>query len=118
MLTIRAGKTTVTTTLGHPFFVVGKGWRMAKQLKEDDWICAQGQTLPIRKITKSEPTEAHNLVVADFGTYFVGNERLLVHDNSPIRPIRLDLPGLAAMPNDEAQPARRGGNAKRMTKPQ
>jgi hypothetical protein len=95
MLTIRAGKTSVTTTLGHPFFVVGNGWRMAKQLKEDEWICAQGQTFPIRKITKAEPKEAHNLVVADFGTYFVGDDRLLVHDNSPIRPARLDMPGLA-----------------------
>jgi hypothetical protein len=96
MLTIRAGKTTVTTTLGHPFFVVGKGWRMAKQLKEDDWIAGEGKTLRIRRIEKAEPVEAYNLVVADFGTYFVGEERIYVHDNSPLPPTRLDMPGLLA----------------------
>jgi hypothetical protein len=96
MLTIRAGKTAVTTTLGHPFFVVGKGWRMAKQLKEDDWIAGEGRTLRIRRIEKAEPVEAYNLVVADFGTYFVGEDRIYVHDNSPLPPTRLDMPGLLA----------------------
>ena len=96
MLTIHAGNSRITTTLGHPFFVVGKGWRMAKQLREDDWVYAQGQTLPIDAIETTEPAEAHNLVVADFGTYFVGKDRVLVHDNSPIRPVRLEMPGLLA----------------------
>ena len=96
MLTIRSGKTAIATTLGHPFFVVGKGWRMAKELRDDDWICAQGRTVPIDAIETAEPVEAHNLVVADFGTYFVGKDRLLVHDNSPIRPARLEMPGLLA----------------------
>jgi hypothetical protein len=96
MLTIRAGKSSVTATLGHPFFVVGHGWRMAKQLKEGDKIATLGGTLPIREIKPAESAEAHNLVAADFGTYFVGDERLFVHDNSPIQPARLDLPGLLA----------------------
>ena len=34
-----------------------------------------------------EPQQAYNLVVADFGTYFVGKSRVLVHDNSPIRDV-------------------------------
>lgn len=97
MLTIRAGKSSITTTLGHPFFVVGKGWRMAKELTEADWICAQGQTLPIDVIEKAETAEAHNLMVADFGSYFVGKDRILVHDNSPIPPVRLEMPGLLAV---------------------
>jgi hypothetical protein len=97
MLTVRAGKSTITATLGHPFFVVGKGWRMAKELTEADWICAQGQTLPIDSIEQAKPAEAHNLMVADFGTYFVGKDRILVHDNSPIPPTRLEMPGLLAV---------------------
>jgi hypothetical protein len=97
MLTIRTGRSAITTTLGHPFFVVGKGWRMAKELQEADWICAFGQTLPIDAIEKAEPAEAHNLMVADFGTYFVGKDRILVHDNSPIPPTRLEMPGLLAV---------------------
>ena len=35
-------------------------------------------------------------MVADFGTYFVGKDRILVHDNSPIPPARLEMPGLLA----------------------
>jgi hypothetical protein len=36
-------------------------------------------------------------MVADFGTYFVGKDRVLVHDNSPIPPTRLEVPGLLAV---------------------
>jgi intein/homing endonuclease len=97
MLTIRAVNSAITATLGHPFFVVGKGWRMAKELKDDDWVYAQGETLPIDAIEKAEPVEAHNLMVLDFGTYFVGKDRVLVHDNSPIPPARLEIPGLFAV---------------------
>ncbi|MEX2140858.1 MAG: polymorphic toxin-type HINT domain-containing protein [Pirellulales bacterium] len=96
MLTVRSGKSAIVTTRGHPFFVVGKGWRMAKELRDDDWLCAQSQTLPIDTIESAEPAEAYNLVVADFGTYFVGQDRVLVHDNSPISPARLEMPGLLA----------------------
>jgi hypothetical protein len=96
MLSIRSGKSAIATTLGHPFFVVGKGWRMAKELRDDDWICAQGRIVPIDAIENAEPVEAYNLVVADFGTYFVGKDRWLVHDNSPISPVRLEMPGLLA----------------------
>jgi hypothetical protein len=37
--------------------------------------------------------EAHNLVVAGFGTYFVGNQGLLVHDNTYRAPTRAVIPG-------------------------
>jgi hypothetical protein len=70
---------------------------MAKQLKVDDLICAEGKTLQVRQIDAAKPVEAHNLMVADFGTYFVGADRVLVHDNSPIQPTRLDMPGLLAV---------------------
>ncbi len=96
MLSIRSGKTAIATTLGHPFFVVGKGWRMAKELRDDDWLCAQGRIVPVDTIESAEPVEAYNLVVADFGTYFVGKDRVLVHDNSPLRPGKLEMPGLLA----------------------
>jgi hypothetical protein len=96
MLCIRSGKSAIATTLGHPFFVVGKGWRMAKELRDDDWISTQGNIAPVDAIESAEPVEAHNLVVADFGTYFVGKDRLLVHDNSPLKPVKLEMPGLLA----------------------
>src|SRR4029079_1739851 len=45
MLTIRTGETALTTTLGHPFFVVGKGWRMATHLEDAVWMCARDRAL-------------------------------------------------------------------------
>jgi hypothetical protein len=39
---------------------------------------------------------AHNLVVADFNTYFVGNQGVLVHDNEYRKPTRSIVPGLVA----------------------
>jgi hypothetical protein len=38
--------------------------------------------------------EAHNLVVGDFNTYFVGDHGFLVHDNTYRRPTTALLPGL------------------------
>jgi hypothetical protein len=96
MLQITSGDTCIAATLGHPFFVVGKGWRMAKELALDDWVCVPGDAVPIDSIEEAKPAEAYNLVVADFGTYFVGKDRMLVHDNSPLKAARLDMPGLVA----------------------
>jgi len=39
---------------------------------------------------------AYNLVVADFGTYFVGKAGLLVHDNSPVVHQGNAVPGLSS----------------------
>jgi hypothetical protein len=39
---------------------------------------------------------AHNLVVADFNTYFVGQAKILVHDNQPRSPTRAVVPGYVA----------------------
>ena len=38
--------------------------------------------------------KAHNLVVADFNTYFVGQRKILVHDVTPRRPTTSIVPGL------------------------
>ena len=84
------------TTKGHPFWVSGIGWRMAKELGDDAVL--HGVTGPsrIRSIQPADEAEAYNLVVADFSTYFVGESGVLVHDNTPRRPTQASLPGLAA----------------------
>jgi hypothetical protein len=40
--------------------------------------------------------EAYNLVVADLGTYFVGERGFLVHDNTPRQPTQALVPGTLA----------------------
>jgi hypothetical protein len=81
---------------GHPFWIVGKGWRMAKELEIGDRLhCLEGSARVT--VIDSQPTEkVYNLTVADFGTYFVGQGQVLVHDNSPRLPTRAALPGYVA----------------------
>jgi hypothetical protein len=95
MVRITAGSESITTTLGHPFWVSGHGWKMAKELQVGDRLHSHGgaiEVLTVEPLDKPEP--AHNLVVADFNSYFVGNQGLLVHDNEFRQPTRAIVPGL------------------------
>jgi hypothetical protein len=82
------------TTLGHPLWVDGVGWRMAKKLA--DGAILHGVNGPVRvdSIDPSDEAEAYNLIVADFNTYFVGKTGILVHDNTPREPTTAIVPGL------------------------
>ncbi|WP_425395896.1 polymorphic toxin-type HINT domain-containing protein [Aeoliella sp.] len=75
-------------TPGHPFWVEGTGWRMAKELEQGDRILsANGMPIEIRTVTSSDvEEEAFNLVVEGNNNYFVGPEGLLSHDNTQRRP--------------------------------
>jgi Pretoxin HINT domain len=84
------------TTRGHPFWVAGVGWRMAKELGDAAVLHAVTGSTLLAAVEPAGELEAHNLVVADFNTYFVGESGVLVHDNTPRRPTQARLPGLAA----------------------
>jgi pretoxin HINT domain-containing protein len=80
-------------TRGHPFWVAGVGWRMAKEL--GDGAKLHGLTsASIGSVATDDKAEAYNLVVAEFGTYFVGQHGFLVHDNTARRPTQSILPGI------------------------
>jgi hypothetical protein len=99
LLRIRVGDQNVNTTLGHPFWVSGHGWRMAKELKTGDLLHSLAGSLPIDAIESlPDPQPAYNLVVPGFNTYFVTQTGLLVHDNEFRKPTRAIVPGL--MPDD------------------
>jgi len=84
----------ILATKGHPFWVSGVGWRMAKELGDDAVLHGITGASRVRSIGSSDDAEAHNLVVADFSTYFVGEAGVLVHDNTPRRPTRSTVPGV------------------------
>ncbi|MGL4513314.1 MAG: polymorphic toxin-type HINT domain-containing protein [Lacipirellulaceae bacterium] len=76
------------TTKGHPFWVVSKGWRMAKELAAGDVLwCVEGPSV-VRSVEESIEGRAYNLVVEGTATYFVGRRGVLAHDNTPRRPER------------------------------
>lgn len=98
MLKVGLGRDTIFATAGHPFWVCGEGWRMAKQLKVGMRVLALSGTVLVdhleevpapgpwyeqlkeRPDAQPEDVAAYNLAVDDFHTYFVGEQRLLVHD--------------------------------------
>jgi hypothetical protein len=94
MLRIGIGLHSLTTTVGHPLWVVGHGWRMAKSLSVGDRVHGVTGSALIDVIEEAKPAEAYNLVVADFGTFFAGTEPVLVHDNTYREPTTALVPGL------------------------
>jgi hypothetical protein len=96
ILNVSCGGETIRATRGHLFWVAGVGWKMAKELQEGALLHGVPGSARVRAIESSTQEEAYNLVVADFNTYFVGDSGFLVHDNTPRKPTRATLPGVAA----------------------
>jgi hypothetical protein len=94
MLKISTETDQVTTTLGHPFWVAGVGWKMSKEIGDDAMLHSVGGPARVKATESAADAEAYNLVVADFNTYFVGESGLLVHDNTPRRSARVAIPGI------------------------
>jgi hypothetical protein len=96
LLRLRIGRETLITTQGHPLWVVGVGWRMAKQLNDGAVLHSVTGAARVNAIEPTNAQETFNLIVADFNTYFVGERGILVHDNTPRRPTRSGVPGIAS----------------------
>jgi hypothetical protein len=91
---ITAGKDVFEATGGHLFWVSGLGWVRTRELKPGQVLHAAGQPVTVVDVRDGLVSETYNLVVADFGTYFVGREQILSHDNTPRRPTSVTVPGL------------------------
>lgn len=96
LVEIEAGGATVRATPGHPFWINGDGWVMAKHLKPGQHLHTPNGPLQIERIGEQPAQEAYNLVVSDFATYFVGPQHILVHDNQPLTGTSVLVPGLVA----------------------
>lgn len=86
MLTIDIGGERIVSTVGHPFWVVGKGWRMAKELTAGDALDTVDGPTRIASVEPAEDARAFNLVVGETASYFVGERGVLAHDNTDREP--------------------------------
>ncbi|MCH5376563.1 MAG: HINT domain-containing protein, partial [Planctomycetes bacterium] len=86
----------ICATNGHPFWVAGRGWKMAKNLEPGMRLHTVSGSREITHIEEGPKSEAHNLLVADFQSFFVGNAKVLVHDNSIRQPTAAIVPGVTA----------------------
>jgi hypothetical protein len=97
--TLMVGKDRITATLGHRFWVGGRGWQMAKFLKPSTRLHSLHGPVAIEAVESADDMACHNLVVEGFHTYFVGESKLLVHDLECPRPAPSGLPGSAKARN-------------------
>ncbi len=94
LVKLTLGSHSLSATRGHPFWVNGQGWTMAKHLQVGQILHGIDGAVRIDAIEALPPREAYNLVVGEFGTYFVGQQPVLVHDNSPLAETTALVPGL------------------------
>jgi Pretoxin HINT domain len=83
----------------HRFWVSGKGWSQARDLKPADVLRTLGSTVRVVSIEEGLREPLYNLDVAKNRTFFAGSGGVLVHDNTlpPTRQTMFDAP-----PNLEA----------------
>jgi hypothetical protein len=96
ILKVEVGNEELLMTRGHPLWVSGSGWRMAKEVGDGAVLYGLHRPFQVESIGEVVQQEAYNLVVAEFNTYFVGHAGILVHDNTPRRPTRATVPGRMA----------------------
>jgi hypothetical protein len=92
---LRVDDESIYTTRGHRFWVNGFGWRMANSLEPAMDLHSIDGAVTLAAVDRADEFEVYNLEVDEFHTYFVGNHKLLVHDNQCPQPIRGPLPGMA-----------------------
>ncbi|HEY2158710.1 MAG TPA: polymorphic toxin-type HINT domain-containing protein, partial [Isosphaeraceae bacterium] len=92
---ITLGDDTIVSSHFHRFWVVGKGWIMARDLKEGESIRTLGGVAKVTRIEPGAVQPVFNLDVADDADFFAGESAALVHDNT--------LPDLKQQPFDAPQ---------------
>lgn len=84
------------------FWVAGEGWVKARDLKAGMFLHTLKGNVCIDNVGSSEVQVTYNLVVADFHSYFAGDEKTLTHDNTIRQPTNMIVPGLAKQAADLA----------------
>lgn len=93
---------TIKATGGHFWFVPGKGWLKTRDLEPGMTLHTATGAVAVEKLVV-DPTEqkTYNLVVDDFHTYFVGEQRVLSYDNTLLNPTLQPTPGYEAIASSD-----------------
>ncbi|HTN76311.1 MAG TPA: polymorphic toxin-type HINT domain-containing protein [Pirellulaceae bacterium] len=81
-------------TGGHLFWVVGDGWKQARELRSGMQLHGPRGSLTVSDVTPVGNEQTYNLIVADFHSYFAGRSAALCHDNTLRRPTQAIVPGV------------------------
>jgi|GEM_PF-1947271 len=82
-------------TTGHLLWVSGAGWKKASDLQPGNLMHGAREPITLDKVNTAGDEATFNLDVADFGTYFVGNNMILSHDVKPRTANRGTVPGIS-----------------------
>jgi hypothetical protein len=96
---IQTSSQTIRCTGGHLFWVSGKGWEKASDLKPGDVLHSANEPTVVMNVKNMPAAPTFNLCVADNANYFVGEEMVLTHDVSKRQPTRMRVPGLHELAN-------------------
>jgi len=96
LITFKVGAETIFASRGHLFWQSGTGWTQARRLQYGMLLHAAGAPVRVTNWGEAPPQPTYNLVVADFNTYFVGEEKVLTHDVTEEEPTDVVVPGLSA----------------------
>lgn len=70
------------TTDDHPWWIAGQGWKKTEEINPGMAVITRnGRGMVIESVVETDRTDStYNLTVAEFETYFVGEQRVLVHN--------------------------------------
>ncbi|MES0492107.1 MAG: polymorphic toxin-type HINT domain-containing protein, partial [Leptospirales bacterium] len=80
-IVVTAGEENIETTGKHPFFVEGKGWVEAKDLKEGNLLQTNAKTVEITRLEfKEQKTTVYNIEIDQAHNYYVSTIGAWVHN--------------------------------------
>lgn len=94
LVKIIAEGATIETSGGHPFWVAGEAWVKARDLKSGMELHGATSAVMISSVERTRIEKTYNLIVADFNTYFIGDAKVLSHDNTVREATSTVVPGL------------------------
>ena len=94
LVRIHLAEESLVASGGHPFWVLGKGWVLLRKLRSSQQLHGLDGAVSVVAVEPAPAAVTYNLVVDRFQTYFVGQDRVLCHDNSERRPTNALVPGL------------------------
>jgi hypothetical protein len=71
----------------HRFWVAGRGWVMARDLKAGDPVRTPGGVSRVSAVSADRVQPVFNLEVGEGHSFFAGRAEALVHDNSLVEPV-------------------------------
>jgi len=94
LVKIQTGNGDIECSEGHPFWIAGEGWVKARDLRSGMELHAVSGPVRIMDVEKTSEQQTYNLIIADFNTYFIGESKVLSHDNTIREPTLSVVPGL------------------------